>query len=890
MLFRLISSDPLFSWRIAKHPNGASFERELSSGEGNALVKGRYLNDSAYEVVVHNSTAYFAEMLRKANAASYVTPLPFVVCPLNLRGVWEALRTAIQGQNASGGAHTNEEIAAPTVASAFFGPIPRVAFEASLRPFEELGIMAVMENSVPGIAEPNAVMVRVWMVAPMPLSTFLQKLFVVLLAVTRHLHLYERLKDAQLEKVVRLSAAWIHDAPCRNFIIKRLGSHIPGLVSKLDAAIDATRPADQAEQPEDAGEGSMGGVSSAAEAEKRISLHAQRHSLLLSHLPPPDPYAPTSSVGDPNAPLTIVDFGSSEGRLMAALVGFYGLNHDIVASWDGMHLIAVEGSESKAFRLRRKLGRRVNVIHANFVAIQDFKPIVNCDVLVMSEVIEHLCAADRALLIEQVRDFYQPEMILLTTPNIDANAELCRRVGKEWDGGFRDRDHQIEYTAQQCWDEIVAPLGKAYNIEALPLWEGAEHQPSFVLKATRRVPREELPKVHLRSFLRLSDGLYVPEVDHHVPPGDLNMGYTSYAAMANSPNIFWLGSSIAPAQWTDQTPTHLEHPLGAFEYFRTHGVRMVIEQPKLMGCRAYALAFRDPRMAEEMGFAPITLNARSGGAFFPPSHPFLTTLHNDIARGLERMGLDFAILDGEMLPWSAKDFHITRQFRMPGEAMALWRSFCEPTKLDAALRFVRTVEHFAAVGQPLSYHPFGVPAIGRIERSHGRFQFARSSIKFGPTSSPISQVSTLMSLCLNASNAIQPITNRLVYLINDEEVEQAVERWEKATEEGVEGFVYKPSPEHTDRGSMWPGVSALKVRGAEYLRIIYGADYQETDQFERLKRRQIAPKRHLSVIEDRLAEGVLRTFLAGNTTEHRRYVAAFMATDHVRGGQIDRTL
>jgi hypothetical protein len=317
---------------------------------------------------------------------------------------------------------------------------------------------------------------------------------------------------------------------------------------------------------------------------------------------------------------------------------------------------------------------------------------------------------------------------------------------------------------------------------------------------------------------------------------------------------------------------------------------MLIEQPKLMGCRAYALVFRDPKMATEMGFAPITLNARSGGAFFPPSHPFLAAIYGDLARGLDRMELDFAIIDGELLPWSVKEQHLNDQFRMPGEAMALWRMHCDVTKLDAALRFVRTVEHFAAVGKPLSYHPFGLPAAGKIERSRGRLQFARSSIKFGPGSSPITQTATLMDLC-EKSPVLRPVMSRLIYLANTEQVEQSVARWVKATEEeGVEGFVYKPSPYHTDLGQMWPGVSAIKVRGAEYLRIIYGADYQEDAQFGRLKRRQIAPKRHLSVVEDKLAESILRTFLVQNTTEHRRYVAAFMATDYVRGAQIDKTL
>jgi hypothetical protein len=59
------------------------------------------------------------------------------------------------------------------------------------------------------------------------------------------------------------------------------------------------------------------------------------------------------------------------------------------------------------------------------------------------------------------------------------------------------------------------------------------------------------------------------------------------------------------------------------------------------------------------------------------------------------------------------------------------------------------------------------------------------------------------------------------------------------------------------------GVAGVKVRGREYLRIIYGPDYTEPRHLEQLRKRQLRHKRSLALREyalglevlDRLAEG-----------------------------------
>ncbi|HEY5202776.1 MAG TPA: polynucleotide kinase-phosphatase, partial [Acidothermaceae bacterium] len=72
--------------------------------------------------------------------------------------------------------------------------------------------------------------------------------------------------------------------------------------------------------------------------------------------------------------------------------------------------------------------------------------------------------------------------------------------------------------------------------------------------------------------------------------------------------------------------------------------------------------------------------------------------------------------------------------------------------------------------------------------------------------------------------------------------------WEEMTAAGGEGMVVKPLSNLTRgaRGLVQPG---LKVRGREYLRIIYGPDYTEPPNLERLRPRNLGHKRSLAARE-----------------------------------------
>jgi protein phosphatase len=69
--------------------------------------------------------------------------------------------------------------------------------------------------------------------------------------------------------------------------------------------------------------------------------------------------------------------------------------------------------------------------------------------------------------------------------------------------------------------------------------------------------------------------------------------------------------------------------------------------------------------------------------------------------------------------------------------------------------------------------------------------------------------------------------------------------WVELTGSGGEGMVVKPAANLTrgSKGLVQPG---LKVRGREYLRIIYGPDYTEEANLDRLRQRGLGHKRSMA--------------------------------------------
>jgi protein phosphatase len=117
---------------------------------------------------------------------------------------------------------------------------------------------------------------------------------------------------------------------------------------------------------------------------------------------------------------------------------------------------------------------------------------------------------------------------------------------------------------------------------------------------------------------------------------------------------------------------------------------------------------------------------------------------------------------------------------------------------------------------------------------------------------------TLKRICDMGGGLLQT-TSYLIVDVTDADSEQAgIDWWYDLTGRGGEGMVVKPLDfiARSSRGLVQP---AVKCRGPEYLRIIYGPEYALPENLERLRARGLSTKRSLALREFALGiEGLER--------------------------------
>src|SRR5436305_11053121 len=103
---------------------------------------------------------------------------------------------------------------------------------------------------------------------------------------------------------------------------------------------------------------------------------------------------------------------------------------------------------------------------------------------------------------------------------------------------------------------------------------------------------------------------------------------------------------------------------------------------------------------------------------------------------------------------------------------------------------------------------------------------------------------------------------RVIDVTNPESEAEGIRWWEELTGRGGEGMVVKPF-EFIARSRRGLAQPALKCRGREYLRIIYGPEYTAAENLERLRERGVGTKRSLAAREFALGIEALERFVRG---------------------------
>jgi protein phosphatase len=343
--------------------------------------------------------------------------------------------------------------------------------------------------------------------------------------------------------------------------------------------------------------------------------------------------------------------------------------------------------------------------------------------------------------------------------------------------------------------------------------------------------------------------------------------------------LIYLPPTMAPTATTSRTGL-LEHPDEAFDAFARDGVPQVVCEEKHMGSRAIAVICRDPEVAARR--FSIT-NSTAGAIFTRTGRPFLTTpgeesaLLANVGHALttaniwDELGSDWVVLDCELLPWSAKAGELLRRQYASVGAAALASLAAETSVLEAvAARGVEAADladghrdrHRMAAGFVNAYRRYCWPVSGIDDLRLAPFQILAAEGKVHALTNHHWHLDILGRLCSTDPGTFRSTQAVTVDLADQASREAGVDWWEQLTGTGGEGMVVKPAdPVHkTQRGISQPGI---KVRGPEYLRIIYGPEYTAEANLSRLRERGLGHKRSLALREFALGIEALERFVAG---------------------------
>lgn len=121
-------------------------------------------------------------------------------------------------------------------------------------------------------------------------------------------------------------------------------------------------------------------------------------------------------------------------------------------------------------------------------------------------------------------------------------------------------------------------------------------------------------------------------------------------------------------------------------------------------------------------------------------------------------------------------------------------------------------------------------------------------------------MSALSKVCAFDKKLLLATQYKIVDVTDEKSIKKGCDWWEELTDSGGEGLVIKPFT-FTAKGKRGLVQPAIKCRGKEYLRIIYGPEYSAKANLERLKSRSLGTKRSLALREFALGIEALERFV-----------------------------
>lgn len=343
--------------------------------------------------------------------------------------------------------------------------------------------------------------------------------------------------------------------------------------------------------------------------------------------------------------------------------------------------------------------------------------------------------------------------------------------------------------------------------------------------------------------------------------------------------LVYLPPTMSPSETAPAGDPLLERPAEAFDYFARAGVERVVCQEKHMGSRAVLV------VARSVGAAQRRFGARDGKqgvVYTRTGRPFFDAaeveraLVERVATAIGAAGLweelesEWVCLDAELMPWSLKARELLRtQYAAVGaaagvaasEAVAGLRAAVERGVEAGALleRLAARARMIAGYSAAWRRYCWDAPTVDAMRLAPFHLLAAEGRTFFDRTH--VWHMDVLARLAAH-DGVLVATPYRVVELGDEASRHAASEWWHALVGRGGEGMVVKPEAwiVHGKKGLVQP---ALKCRGPEYLRIIYGPEYSAPEHIERLRGRGLSVKRSLALREFALGIEALERLAAG---------------------------
>lgn len=344
--------------------------------------------------------------------------------------------------------------------------------------------------------------------------------------------------------------------------------------------------------------------------------------------------------------------------------------------------------------------------------------------------------------------------------------------------------------------------------------------------------------------------------------------------------LIYLPPTMSPTD-TSHEAGLLEHPAEAFRYYLNEGIGRVVCEEKHMGSRAVVIVCRESEVVrrrfgiteDESGI----IITRTGRRFF--NHRDLESeMLARVRTAFEESNLwdelatDWAILDCELMPWSAKAQELLRgQYAAVGasahiaftEANNALTTIAARLATDDAANALR--QRFEQRGETIQNYIEAYRRYCWSVESVDDYRLAPFHVLATEGTTHVDKnhdwhLNTIARLCATSDRVLFTTQHLTVETTDAESCARGVEWWREITTRGGEGMVVKPF-DFIARGARGIAQPAIKCRGREYLRIIYGAEYTIEENLARLRARGLGRKRSLALREFALGIEALERFV-----------------------------